>query len=96
MGVLDNFMVAPDISMLEKVRIQAQVLLPVMRALRADLGREQADAYWLAVLAEDKVRSGYAGNSHAGDATDKLSSRNRHWTLPGRHKRVSADFVFVD
>src|SRR5258708_20422126 len=44
MGVLDDFMVAPDVSMLEKVRIQAQVLLPVMRALRAELGCEKADA----------------------------------------------------
>jgi len=44
MGVLDDFMVKPDISLLEKVRIQAQVLVPVMRAMRAEIGREKADA----------------------------------------------------
>jgi len=44
MGVLDDYMVAPDISLLEKTRIQAQVLVPVLRALRAELGRDKADA----------------------------------------------------
>ena len=44
MGVLDDFLVDPDISMLDKVKIQAQVLVPVMRALRAELGRDKADA----------------------------------------------------
>ncbi len=44
MGILDDFLVDPDISMLEKVKIQAQVLVPVMRALRAELGRDKADA----------------------------------------------------
>jgi hypothetical protein len=43
MGVLDDFMVNPDLSMLDKARIQAQVLVPVVRALRAELGREKAD-----------------------------------------------------
>jgi hypothetical protein len=44
MGVLDDFMVAPDITMLDKVKIQAQVLVPMMQALRAELGRDKADA----------------------------------------------------
>ena len=44
MGVLDDFLVTPDVSMLEKAKIQAQVLVPVMRALRAELGRDKADA----------------------------------------------------
>ncbi len=44
MGVLDDYLVNPDISLLDKTRIQAQVLVPVMRALRAELGREKADA----------------------------------------------------
>ena len=43
MGVLDDFLVDPNISMLDKTRIQAQVLVPVMRALRAELGKEKAD-----------------------------------------------------
>ena len=44
MSVLDDFLIASDISMLDKVKIQAQVLVPVMRALRAELGRDKADA----------------------------------------------------
>jgi L-2-amino-thiazoline-4-carboxylic acid hydrolase len=44
MGALDDFMVNPNISLLDKTRIQAQVLVPVMRALRAELGRDKADA----------------------------------------------------
>ena len=38
MGVLDDYVVDPDISLLDKTRIQAQVLVPVMRALRAEFG----------------------------------------------------------
>jgi predicted ArsR family transcriptional regulator len=44
MGVLDDYMVCPGVSLLEKTRIQAQVLVPVMRALRSELGRDKADA----------------------------------------------------
>ena len=35
MSVLDDYLVAPDISLLDKTRIQEQVLVPVLRALRA-------------------------------------------------------------
>src|ERR1700756_2794873 len=44
MGALDDYLVDPNISLLNKVRIQAQVLLPVMRALRNELGKDKADA----------------------------------------------------
>jgi hypothetical protein len=44
MNVLDDYMVDPRLSMLDKTKIQAQVLVPVLRALRAELGREKADA----------------------------------------------------
>ena len=44
MGVLDDYMVDPRLSLLEKTQIQAQVLVPLMRALRNELGREKADA----------------------------------------------------
>ena len=44
MGILDDYLVDPRISMLDKTRIQAQVLVPVMRAMRAELGKEKADA----------------------------------------------------
>lgn len=44
MSVLDDYLVDPKLSLLDKVRIQAQVLVPVLRALRAGLGKEKADA----------------------------------------------------
>ena len=37
-------MVDSDVSFLDKARIQAQVLVPVIRALRAELGKDKADA----------------------------------------------------
>lgn len=43
-GALDDYMVNPSLSFLDKTRIQAQVLVPVMRALRAELGKDKADA----------------------------------------------------
>ena len=43
-GVLDDYLVDPNLSLLDKTRIQAQVLVPVLRALRAELGRDKADA----------------------------------------------------
>src|SRR3954468_5599902 len=52
MGVLDDFMVKSDISLLEKVRIQAQVLVPVMHAMRAEIGHEKADALVRGALRE--------------------------------------------
>lgn len=44
MSVLDEYMIDPKLSLLDKTRIQAQVLVPVLRALRSELGREKADA----------------------------------------------------
>ena len=43
-GVLDDYLVDPKVSLLDKTRIQAQVLVPVLRALRAELGNDKADA----------------------------------------------------
>jgi hypothetical protein len=42
MSVLDCYLVDPKLLLLDKTRIQAQVL--VLRALRSELGREKADA----------------------------------------------------
>jgi predicted ArsR family transcriptional regulator len=44
MGMLDDYLVDAKLSLLDKTRIQAQVLVPVLRALRAELGKEKADA----------------------------------------------------
>jgi hypothetical protein len=43
-GVLDDYLVDPEVSLLDKTRMQAQVLVPVLRAFRRELGRERADA----------------------------------------------------
>jgi hypothetical protein len=43
-SVLDGYLVDPDISLLDKTRIQAQVLVPVLGALRAEFGKDKADA----------------------------------------------------
>jgi predicted ArsR family transcriptional regulator len=44
MNVLDGYLVDPNVSLLDKTRIQAQVLVPVLRALRAELGKDKADS----------------------------------------------------
>ena len=41
MNVLDDYMIDSRLSLLDKTRIQAQVLVPVLRALRAELGKER-------------------------------------------------------
>src|SRR3982074_3869338 len=43
-SVIDGYLVDPKVSLLDKTRIQAQVLVPVVRALRAELGKDKADA----------------------------------------------------
>lgn len=42
--LLDDYLVDPKLSLLDKTRIQAQVLVPVLRVLRAELGKDKADA----------------------------------------------------
>jgi predicted ArsR family transcriptional regulator len=44
MNVFDDYLVDPRLSLLDKTRIQTQVLVPVLRALRSELGKEKADA----------------------------------------------------
>jgi hypothetical protein len=43
-GVLDDYFVDPKVSLLDKTRMQAQILVPVLRALRTELGKDKADA----------------------------------------------------
>jgi hypothetical protein len=43
-GVIDDYLVDPKVSLLDKTRMQAQVLVPVLRALRTELGKDKADA----------------------------------------------------
>jgi hypothetical protein len=44
MNMLDGYLVDPKLSLLDKSRIQAQVLVPVLKALRSELGKEKADS----------------------------------------------------
>jgi predicted ArsR family transcriptional regulator len=44
MTALDAYMVDPSVDLLSKVKIQAQVLVPLIRALRAELGEAKANA----------------------------------------------------
>ena len=73
MSVLDDYLVDPRLSLLDKTRIQAQVLVPVLRALRAELGKEKADA-----LVKEALR-GWSKNLFAaiGDGVD--GSPRRKW-----------------
>lgn len=40
-GVLDDYRVDPELSLLDKVRMQAHVLVPVLRTLRTELGKDK-------------------------------------------------------
>src|SRR5262249_14194453 len=44
MGGFDDYLVDCKLSLLDKSRIQAQVLVPLIQALRSELGRTKADA----------------------------------------------------
>src|SRR2546430_8149495 len=43
-SVFDGYLVDPKVSLLDKTRMQAQVLVPVLRALRTELGKDKAEA----------------------------------------------------
>jgi hypothetical protein len=73
MNVFDDYLVDPKLSLLDKTRIQAQVLVPVLRALRSELGKEKADA-----IVKEALR-GWSKNLCAaiGDSVD--GSPRRKW-----------------
>lgn len=43
-SVLDDYMIDTNLSLLDKTRIQAQVLVPMLRALRKEFGQDKTDA----------------------------------------------------
>jgi len=73
MGVFDDYLVDPKLSLLDKTRIQAQVLVPVLQALRSELGKEKADAIVKRALREWSKRLFAA----IGDGID--GSPRRKW-----------------
>ena len=77
MGVLDDYLVDPNISLLDKTRIQAQVLVPVMRAMRAEFGHEKADALVRAALRDWSSRLfAEVGNAIEGSPGRKFAKMN--------------------
>jgi hypothetical protein len=85
MSVLDDYLVAPEISLLDKTRIQAQVLVPVLRALRAELGKDKADAIVKQAL-RDWSRKLFAA---IGDGVE--GSARRKWaTVQSAYNTVSS------
>jgi predicted ArsR family transcriptional regulator len=73
MGVFDDYLVDPKLSLLDKTRIQAQVLVPVLRALRSELGREKADAIVKQALRE------WSKNLFAAIGDNVDASPRRKW-----------------
>ena len=101
MSILDDYLVDPEISLLDKTKIQAQVLLPVMRALRAELGKEKADAIVKQALRDwskhlfaaigDRVEGSPRGKWKAiQDVFGEISSREIEYKIL-RHDKEALD-----
>jgi predicted ArsR family transcriptional regulator len=71
--VIDGYMVDSNVSFLDRARIQAQVLVPVMRALRAELGKDKADALVKQAL------SAWSRELFAGIGKDVEGGGRRRW-----------------
>jgi hypothetical protein len=91
MSVLDDYLVDPNLSLLDKTRIQAQVLVPVLRALRAEICKDRADAIVQQAL-RDWSKQLFAA---IGDAIE--GSPRRKWaTIQSVFGEVSGREVEVD
>jgi predicted ArsR family transcriptional regulator len=74
-GVLDDYLVDPNLSLLDKTKIQAQVLVPVLRALRTELGKDKADAIVKQALRDwSKQLFGAIGDSIEGSPRRKWAT----------------------
>ena len=72
-NVLDAYMVDSHLSFLDKAKIQAQVLVPLVRALRAELGKDKADA-----LVRSALRD-WSKQIFAAVGADIEGSKRRKW-----------------
>ena len=72
-SVFDDYMVDSNLSLLDKTKIQAQVLVPVLRALRAELGKDKADA-----IVKDALRD-WSKQLFAGIGDRIQGSKRRKW-----------------
>ena len=87
-GVFDGYLVDPKISLLDKTRMQAQVLVPVLRALRAELGDDKADA-----IVRDALRD-WSTQLFAAIGDSIEGSPRRKWaTMRSALDDVTADEV---
>jgi hypothetical protein len=88
--VLDDYFVNPDGSLLDKVRTQAQVLVPVLRALRAELGKDNADALVRRALREwSKQLFAAIGEGIEGSPRKKWAAVQSVWgEVSGREVEV--------
>lgn len=67
--------VNPNISLLDQVKMQAQVLIPVLEALRAELGKERADRLAIGALrAWSRERFQGLGARIAGSPKEKFDA----------------------
>ena len=82
-NVLDPYMVDSEVSFLDKAKIQAQVLVPVMRALRAELGKDKADALVKQAL------SGWSRQLFAEIGKDIEGGRRRWARMQGALNEIS-------
>jgi predicted hydrocarbon binding protein len=88
--VLDDYLVDPKISLLDKTRMQAQVLVPVLRALRAELGKDKADAIVKQALRDwSKELFAAIGDSIEGSPRRKWATVQSVWgEVSGREVEV--------
>jgi predicted ArsR family transcriptional regulator len=89
-SVLDGYLVDPNVSLLDKSRIQAQVLVPVLRALRAELGKDKADAIMKQALRDwSKQLFAAIGDSIEGSPRRKWATIQSAWSeVSGREVEV--------
>ncbi len=85
-GVLDDYLIDSEVSLLDKTRMQAQVLVPVLRALRADFGKERADAVVKQALRDwsRQLFAAIAGGIEGGPRRKWADLQNAFGELSGR------------
>jgi len=90
MSVLDDYLVDLNLSLLDKTRIQAQVLVPVLRALRAELGKEKADGIVKQALRDwSKELFAAIGDRISGSPRRKWATIQKPWgEVSGREVEV--------
>lgn len=89
-SVIDDYLVDPKVSLLDKTRMQAQVLVPVLRALRAELGKDKADALVTRALRDwSKQLFGAIGDGIEGSPRRKWAAIQDPWgEVSGREVEV--------